>query len=425
FGLLQLLGLSSAIGTLQEAGRGVTPSRKQRAIRRGFVVIQIAMTIVLLAASGIMIRTVQHLEAVRPGFNGTGVLTADVILPMTRDATDEGASGVWEQLEARLSSLPGVAVVAAADLVPLGERNGCSAVFVESHPLAPSEEAPCVKTISITPGYFEALQIPVQGRTFTWSDVHGGSGGVVVSRALAQRLWPNEDPIGKGIKGNDDSPPYYRVIGVAGDVHGDGLEEPPDQAVYFPLIPIAGAPLWGPVTDMTLLIRTTRGDPADIAPAVRRVLGAIAPDAPITRVRTMDSILAGATARVRFIMLVLSAAAAMALLLSGVGLYTVIAHVTAQRRGEISVRMALGASAHRIVRAVMTESLWVAGIGIALGLPGALVTTQLLRSFMFGVGPSDPVVLGGGVLLLIAIAVAAGYFPARKAAHISPVEVLR
>ncbi|MEP7345901.1 MAG: ABC transporter permease [Gemmatimonadaceae bacterium] len=426
FGALQLVGLSSSSKALREDGRGTTLSRRQRAVRGIFVVSQVAMAVVLLAASGIMIRSVRDLEAVHPGFRSDGTLTVEMVLPDKGAETPESASAIWQNLVTQLSALSGVSGVAAGDLVPLGEDAGCSVVFVENQPLrSPTDEAPCVRTVSVTPGYFETLQIPVRGSTLSWSDNNAAAGGVVVSRALAARFWPNQDPIGKGIKGNDDAPPYYRVIGVSGDVRANGLDKPPVEAVYFPLIPIPDAPLWDAVRGMSLLIHTSRGDPTRLVPDVRRTLAAIAPDVPITRIRTMDAIVASATARVKFVMLILIVAATMALLLSAVGLYTVIAYVTGQRRMEIGIRMALGATSSRIVGSVVAQSLTLAVIGVVFGLFGAVAAMGALRSLLFEASLGEPVTLVAVSLLLMAVAVVAGYLPARKAARIQPVEALR
>jgi len=426
FGLLQLVGLSSGSAALQEEGRGTSLSRRQRTVQRTFVVGQVAMALVLLAVSGMMVRSVRDLHAVQPGFSSTNVLTVEVSLPETRYRTEESASAVWERMIERFSALPGVTQVAATEHVPLDGEYGCSAVFIEGQPLrSPSAEPPCVYTVSVTPGYFATLEIPVRGGTFSWPDNNARSGGVVVSRALAERFWPNEDPIGKGIRANGDEPPYYRVIGVAGDVHADGLDRPPAEAVYFPLISMTDAPLWDPPRVMTLLVRTSLEDPARLVPAVRRTVASVEPDAPIARVRTMDAVVAAATHRVRFIMSILVVAATMALLLSCVGLYSVIAYITGRRRAEIAIRLALGARSGQVLRSVIAHAVALATIGIAFGLLGTVAVGGVVRSLMPEVEPNAPAVLAAASLVLLTAAAAAGYLPARNAARLRPMDALR
>jgi len=426
FGVLQLAGLSSLSTALHEEGRGTTLSRSQQTIQRVFVAGQVAMAVVLLAASGIMIRSVLEIRAVQPGFNSTGVISMVVSLPETRYRTEEDASTTWRGLTQRLESLPGVTLAAATQHAPLDGESTCSGLFVEGRTTGgPEEPPPCVQAISVTPGYFETLQIPVRGSTPNWQDVEALAEGVVVSEALAERLWPNENPIGKGVKAHDGEPPYYRVIGVAGDVHGDGLDMPPIEAAYFPTTSIADAPLWGPLVEMTVLVRVATGDPTLLAPAMRQAVAYLEPDAPVTQIRTLDTIVAAANARIDFITLILVVAAAMALLLSGVGLYTVIAYVTSQRRAEIAIRLALGAQSGQIFVSIIAQSVALAFIGIILGLLGAIAMARVMRSLVGDIVSNDPRVLAVTSLLIILAAALAGYIPARRAARLQPTEALR
>jgi putative ABC transport system permease protein len=426
FGLIQLFGATTSSTTLREEGRGTTQSRRSRAVQRIFVIGQVAMALVLLATCGVMVRTVHDLQSIRTGFSGTGVLSVEVSLPRARLGSAESASGTWKDMVDRISALPGVTQVAATQHAPLDGAYGCSAVFVEGQTSSsPSDEPPCVYAVSVTPGYFAALQIPVRGNSLTWPDNDAGAGGVVVSRTLAERFWPHENPIGKGIRANGGAPPYYRVIGVADDVHANGLESAPVDAVYFPLVPVPGAPLPETPSVMTLLVRAQSVDVTGLAQSVRRAVAEVDPDAPITRVRTMDAIVARATGRVRFITSILIGAALMALMLSCVGLYSVIAYITRQRRGEIAIRMALGARPSQILRSVIAQSVALAILGIVFGLLGTIGVTSAVRALIPDVEANAPMVLVAASALLLVAAALAGYLPARDAARLPPTEALR
>lgn len=426
FGLIPLLRRGVDITTLRESGRGLTASRPRQAARSALVVGQVGLALVLMAAAGLLLRSFQRLRAVQPGFDPNGVLAVDVSISSARYPTHEAAAAFYHELETRLGALPGVVSVGATQGLPLDDWGGCSVVFAQDKPLAPGEEPICVSTPKVTPTYFATMHIPVRGSTPTWSDVENHVSGVVVSRALAARLWPGEDPIGKGINSNGGTEaPYYRVVGVAGDVRAEDLQKPPVEEVYYPMVPLPKSFLWSPARGMTVVLRTTLANPADLTGAVRRVVRALDPEAPVANVRTMRQVVARSMARLSFTMLLLGVAAAMALVLSGVGLYGVVAYLVAQRRGEIGVRLALGAVPAQVGRLVVLQSVRLAVGGVALGLLGALAATRVLRSLLFGVSATDPVTLAGAALFLVAVAALASYAPARRAARVDPIEVLR
>jgi predicted permease len=269
------------------------------------------------------------------------------------------------------------------------------------------------------------MGIRVRGRAPTWSDVEARSGAVVVSRALAERFWPGEDPIGKGIRAQGWARPFYRVVGVTDDVRYNGLDKPPVEMVYFPLIPMEGAPLWSPERSVTLVVKSTSAHPEQLSAAVRRTLAELDSDIPLANVRTMNDVVAKSMARTSLTMLLLAVAGGMALVLAAVGLYGVISYIVSRRTREIGIRVALGAQVAEVIRNVTLQSLRLALLGTAVGVVGALLLTRLLRSMLFEVSPTDPVVLVGVSLVLIAVALAASYLPARRAARIDPVIALR
>jgi predicted lysophospholipase L1 biosynthesis ABC-type transport system permease subunit len=249
--------------------------------------------------------------------------------------------------------------------------------------------------------------------------------GAVVSRALAERFWPGEDPIGKGIKGNGNEPPYYRIVGVTGDVRAEGLDKAPTEVVYFPMMPATGTVLWSPPNYMTVVLRTRSTTPEALTGAVRRTLAQLDPEVPLANVRTMDDVVAKSTARVSFTMTLLGTASLMALVLSAVGLYGVLAYVVWLRTHEIGVRIALGAGGPQVRRLVVLQSARLAAVGLALGIAGAVTGGGVLRAFLFEVRPAEPLVLGATAALLAAVALLASYVPARRATRVDPMTALR
>ncbi|MEW5919147.1 MAG: FtsX-like permease family protein, partial [Gemmatimonadota bacterium] len=425
FGLFPLARSARNVMTLREGGRGATVSRTRRHIRSAMVVGQVTLALVLLAGAGVMVRSVVQLYAVRPGFDPNGVLAIDLPLSRRRYRTYDDVAQFHRTLHERVAGLPGVRRAGFGTDLPLDGMRGCSVVFAEGRTYDANVEPPCVSVVIAAPGYFAALGIPVRGRVPTWGDLDGQTGAVVVTRALAERLWPGEDPIGKGIRSNGPTPPYYRVVGVVPELRGTGLEQPPTEAVWYPEKPIEGASLWQPPNAASLVVRTDLADPAALTPAIRRVISELDPSVPISNVRTMESVVRASMARVSFIMTMLAVAAAMAVILSAVGLYAVISYVIAQRRSEIGVRMALGAQVAQVSLLVMRESLQLAGMGVLLGVGVSLAVNRMLATLLFGVGPNDPVTLAGVSALLIGIALLASFVPARRAAHVDPIEVLR
>jgi predicted permease len=433
-GLLPLtrlaLGRSDA-STLREGGRTQTASRGQLSARSALVAAQMALAVVLLAAAGLMLRSFQRLRSVQPGFDASGVLTFEVSLPYTRYTVPVRGPGAYlpvfqyhRELAERLAALPGVTSVGMTQALAMKDGDGCALVFVKGKSYA-RETAPCVGNVIAGPGYFSTLGIAVRGRVPTWADVEQQSGAVVVSKALAERMWPGEDPIGKELRPNGIGDVWYRVVGVTGNVLTRGLDQPPSEIVYYPMVPMEGAPLWFPPTHMTVVIRTRNADPLALGPAARRIVTALDREVPVANIQTMLAIVERSTARTTFAMLLLAVAGGMALVLSAVGIYGVISYTVNQRRPEIGVRMALGAQAVQVGRMVVAQSLRVAGVGIAIGLVGVFATTRVLRSLLFGVTPTDPATLAGVTLVLIALGAGAAYAPARRATRVDPVEVLR
>jgi predicted permease len=427
FGLFPVFAARSAAGEARPGGaRGSTSTRHQHAFRGTLVVVQMALALVLLASAGLMLRSFEKLRNVNPGIRPDGVLTMELHLPSQRYDSYERVGAFYHELTNRLESLPGVRHAGVTTQLPLTSSDlGCSALFVEDDPPAPDRNPPCLGTSTVSPGYFESMGITVRGRTPTWSDVESRSGAVVVSRALAERLWPGEDPIGKGIRGNGWGRPFYRVVGVTDDVRFTGLDRPPAEMAYFPLLPMKDAQLWSPPSSATLTVQSSSARPEQLAATVRRTLADIDADIPLANVRTMDQVVAKSMARTSLTMLLLAIAGGMALVLAAVGLYGVISYIVGKRTREIGIRVALGAQVGDVVRGVAFQSLRLALLGVGAGVVVSFFVTRLIRSMLFDVSPTDPVVFVGVSLVLVAVALAASFLPARRAASIDPVIALR
>jgi hypothetical protein len=320
-----------------------------------------------------------------------------------------------------------VSEVGSISDVPLeGFGTGCSVVFREKQPYSADEKTPCVSTPIATPGVFAALRIAIEGRAPTWGDVETRTQAVVVTRALANRLWPGENPIGKGINSNGpDAPRWYRVVGVAADIKAEALDAPNSEAVFYAATTLGDDDDSDGLTDHAYLVRTSGIDPLSLLPSVRQTLSTMNSRVPIIAPRTMDSVLKRSMARTTFVMILLAISAGVALLLSAVGIYGVISYIVTQRREEIGIRMALGANVNQVVRLVMLQSVRLAVVGVAIGLAGALAFSRTMQSVLFGVNPADPLVMLAVVVLLLGTTVAASLFPARRAARVDPSEAMR
>jgi predicted permease len=425
FGLLPLAHRARGTDVVRTGNLGSTPSRHQHALRGALIVGQVAFALMLLAAAGVMIRSFVRLTNVDPGIEPEGVLTMEISLPGSSYVGYERVAGFHRELLSRLEGLPGVTSASLTDNLPLSGYAGCNGVFVEDTPPRPDVNPPCAGVSIVAPGFFQAMGIPVEGRAPEWSDLASGSGAVVVSRALAQSYWPGQNAIGKGIRGNGWGKPFYRVVGVAEDVRFDALDKPAAEMVYFPMVPLEGAPLWSPPRSVSLVIRSDRVPPESLAGSVRSVLAELDPNVPIAAVRTMNDVVSLSTARVSFVLILLGIAAVMALVLSAVGLYGVLTFIVGQRTSEFGIRLALGASGGKLARGVLLQSGRLALIGVVLGTVGALLTMRAMRSLLFEISPTDPATLGAAAVLLIAVALLAAYLPARRATRVDPMVALR
>jgi putative ABC transport system permease protein len=427
FGLLPMAQRGGGMDTLREGGKGMTASPRRRAARAGLVVAQTALALMLLAAAGLMLQSYRQLRAVDLGIEPANALTFQIALPFSAYPGWEPTFEFHRRLIDRIELVPGVASAGMIDLLPPVASQGCSLLFLEDVPMQPGEEPRCMPLGLASPGAYAALGMRVRGETPTWTEMANQAAGVVVTRAFADRFWPGQDPIGRGVRGNGSEPPYYRVVGVAENVRAHGVDRAPTAAVFFPMMPMEGAPLWSPPYTMSVVVRTTGVPPLALVPQLRAIVAELDRNVPLANIRTMEEVVerSPSMARASFTMLLLLVAGAVALVLSAIGVYAVISYIVAQRTGEIGLRIALGAGTGQVRRLVVRQSLAVVSFGLALGLFGAWSGTRLLESLLFEVSATDPRVLGGAVLALLAVAAAASWLPARRAARVEPMTVLR
>ena len=404
---------------LREEARSTTGSRRRRRTRDLLLVGEVGLALILLIAAGLLVRSFVHLQQIQLNFNPDNILTMHIDLPDARYPEDRMNYAFFNQLLPRLSAQPNVQSVGLISNLPLsGAVMGTNFSIVGRTPASPADKPTSDYSIA-SPGFFTTLGIPImRGRNFNEQDTLEAPGVVIINEALANKYWPNEDPLGKMISVQVGTYKGQRqVVGVANNVRLTSLTEPPRPEMY---VPYAQHP-----DGYLFLVAKTNSNPLALAPAVRREVLAIDKDLPITDVRSMDEVIATSQERRRFNLMLLSLFAGLSLVLTIVGVYGVVSYSVTQRVHEIGVRTALGASPSQIVRLVVKEGMLPALIGIALGLIGAYFATKVMSGMLYQVKPRDPVVFlfAAGVLILVALL--ATFIPAKRATRIDPVGALR
>ncbi|MEP7064676.1 MAG: ABC transporter permease [Gemmatimonadota bacterium] len=412
----------NATESLKDGGRGSTVSNARLRARQIMVIGEIALSVVLIVGGGLMIRTVQRIMSIDPGFNSEGVLTMEISVPASRYTDGARISGIYDELRRRIAALPGVQHVGAARLLPLAAPIGNWGLIVPGYAPPPGMNTPGDWQI-VTPGYAEAMGLHlVSGRFFDERDNPEGPVVYVISERMVHEYFAGRDPLGASMQLSNDSAPMGTVIGVVRDVEHNGLTSSTDPTFYALHSQFGRSAQFTPST-MNLVVRTS-GDPLALAAPIREQVHALDPEIPLAHVRTMDDIVRSSIAKQRFSMLLLAAFGVLALVLAVVGIYGVVAQLVAARRQEFGVRAALGASPNALVRMSLWDGVKQTGIGLAIGAAAALMLSRLLQGMLYGVSPSDPVTFGAALLLTGTVAMAASYLPARRAGRVDPVSAL-
>lgn len=408
---------------LREAGRGATTGAVRQRARAVLVVAQVALALVLVAASGLLARSFERLSHVKPGFDARGVVMARFVLPDATYPTGTAKAQFYNRLMSAVRALPGVEDASLTSWVPLTNDHDDTTIEVEDHPLPPNAVGRIHFVPAVDARYFHVMGIPMlAGRAFESSDPKHPVAEVVVSKAFADRYWPGKSPLGKRIRPGIDGQ-WFTVVGEVGDVHHEALDKAAEDAVYFSFVSKRGSDVYTP----GYLALVARGSAADATTAseIRKAVRSLDPGLPTFDERSLMDVVSAASARARITLWLLAVASAVALLLGAVGIYGVMAYSVSLRQREIGVRIALGARPSDVRRLVSRGGLGLAAIGVAIGIVCALGVTRLLRGLLYDVSPTDPLTLVATSVVLLFVAFGASWIPARRASALDPVEALR
>jgi len=427
FPLVSALGVNLA-SVFHEGGRTGTGGRGPRLLRRALVVTQVAVAFVLLVGTGLLVASFRQILAIDPGFDPRGVLTASLRLPASRYAGDKELRAFADEVVARMRALPGVVSAGATSSIPLGDDHSDSVILAEGYQMKPGESVLSPTRVEITAGYFEAMRIPLMsGRYVERRDTADSPRVVVVDARLAKRFWPGQDPIGRRmyrpngpveLLATSDKTVWLTVIGVVGEVKHDGLVSPrePVGAYYLSIAQ-------EPVRSMTFAV-LGKGDPRALGGALRAAVGGLDPELPVFSMKTMEEVADDSLVTRRWPMLLSMGFGVVALLLSAVGIYGVLAYLVTERTKEIGIRMALGGTPRNVFDLVLREGLVLLALGFVCGGAGLLILWRAVESQLYGVRPSDPGVLAAAAAVLGAVALLACAIPARRATRVDPVVAL-
>ncbi len=409
--------------TLREGGRGSSSGKRRRFARSAFVVAQLSLALVLLAGSGLLIRSFVRLVGVHPGFDTAHLLTFKVSLSQSKYASDKLCMAFFQQLLARIGAVPGVRSVTMENFPPLTGLGAATGVHLLSQPQVSLMDLPVANVRVVGPEYFSTMSIPLRaGRLFNEREMAEEKHVAIINQAFADKYLNGVNPLGqkaviymKSLAESGNQP--SEIIGVVGDVRQMGLDVAAEPTVYWPIPELV-------YSGMTILVRTS-GDPLSVVPAIHAELQQLDREQPMASIATMEQLLADSLSRARFTMLLLGIFAAVALLLAAVGIYGLIAYSVTQRTQELGIRIALGAQRRDVLRLVLGQGTRLTLLGLALGIAAALGITRLLASLLFGISATDPLTFAGVAALLAFVALLACFIPARRATRVDPIVALR
>jgi putative ABC transport system permease protein len=421
FGLAPALRASRAnlSETLKEGGRSLVGSGNQR-LRSALVVAEVALSLVLLIGAGLLIRSFVRVQQVEPGFAAQNVLSLRLSVDGTTYEKQPRRMSFYKQLWERISQIPGVESAGGSSILPLSGGNSWGSISIEGYVPESGQSMIQADGRVATVGYFETMKTPlISGRFFTEPDTAESPKVAIIDENMARTYWPDVDPVGKRLKRGrvDSNAPWLTVVGVVASVKQYALDNESRVAFYTPH-------QQSPYSSMYVAVRTTT-DPLSVAAAITREARAMDPNVPIYDVKTMEQRLSESLARRRFAMLALGLFAVVAMLLAAVGIYGVMSYSVTQRTREIGIRMALGAPSQGVLKLIVGQGMLLAGVGVGIGLAGAVATTRLMASLLYGISATDPITFFVIGVLLSSVAFLACYIPARRATKVDPMVALR
>jgi predicted permease len=425
FGLLPALQLSrpDVTNALKDGGRTGTAGRSRQLARRSLVVLQLASSVVLALAAGLLIRSLVELNRVDLGFNPSNVLTAQLQVPATSYPQSADVVRFYRQAVERMAQIPGVRAAGAVRVLPLARTIGDWSIKIEGRPYVP-EENPNGDYQAVTPGYFQAMGLKlVRGRFLTDGDREDTMPAVVINDTMAARYWPNEDAVGRQFMMGTDDKPWLTIVGIVGTVRHNAVVEEPRAEMYVAHAQLP-AHIGSTPRGMTVVLKTD-SNPLALAGQVRDAVRSIDRNLPVSDIRTMEQVTATALSQPRFVTFLLALFAGTALTLAAIGIYGTISLLVAERTQEMGIRLALGANRPAILKLVLGQGMLLTGIGLSIGVAGATILMRALSGLIYGVGTLDPLTFVAVPALLCAVALLACFLPARRAASVDPITTLR